>query len=1174
MNNIEFKILNKTKKIMLKESKELNETSISKESKESLQLNDDIDIEENYNKFNYLYPNLNDKNFNKRIAEKKEFNETKYDGRIYDVTKQAEIICNQKFELAQHQLFIKNFLSLQTPYNSLLLYHGLGSGKTCSAIGVAEEMRDYLKQLGNSNKIIVVATPNVQENFKLQLFDENKLKLDGGVWNINNCVGNKFLKEINPTNMLGLTKEKVVNQIKRLINNYYSFMGYIEFANFIIKVSDVGDNITKNKEYYIKKKLQTNFNNRLIIIDEVHNIRISDDNKDKRVSFELFKLVKNVDNLRLLFLSATPLYNSFKEIIWLTNIMNLNDRRETIQVSDVFDSDGNFKKDKNDNEVGKELLERKITGYISYVRGDNPYSFPYRIWPSQFDSYKKLDLNYYPNIQLNGKVIKQGIKYLSIYSNKLGEIQNKGYNLIINNIKKNTNIDDELGKVKESESLGYTVLQRPIEALNIVYPTSILFEDTDLGEEGQEKEARKYQKDGQKEAEKEEEKDGEKEEEKEEIISKINVEELVGKIGLKKTMKFTESFSPPSKNNFEYRNQDKYGRIFSQNEIGKYSSKIKSICESIMFSDGIVLIYSQYIDGGVVPVALALEEMGITRYGSTSSLFKKPPILNLDLKTYTNVMDSNSIPAKYTMIVGDQRLSPLTHKKEALDALTSKENINGEKIKVVLISQAGSEGIDLKNIRQIHILEPWYNMSRIEQIIGRGVRNCSHKELEFKKRNVQIFLHGTVLEDQDEEAADLYIYRFAERKSIQIGKVNRVLKENAIDCLLNYQQLNFTQENINQTVQQLLSNKKSINYSVGDKPYTPQCDYMDSCLYYCNPNKKIDDINELTYNKSFIQNNNEIIIQKIKSLMKEKFFYKKNELFSYLNTLKNYPLFQIINALNELINDKTHIIIDKYNRPGSLVNIGDYYFFQPELITNKNISLYDRNHPLQYKRDHVNIILPDTIQEIRRESENPNKKTEDQDQISDEEKTGEEKTGEEKIDEEKTGEEKTDEEKVIKKKKLKIRLEKGKIILNEMFENYNICNEKHIVLRGEDNWYMYCSLVFQKLLNDGIIRETLEKLLIDHLIEINTYNNLIDILNYLYTNELNEFENKIKNYFDSRILENKSLKGLMLHEGTNQQLVIFENSEKIWKKAKSEDKQDLAQKINKLIIKKEELNKF
>ena len=57
-------------------------------------------------------------------------------------------------------------------------------------------------------------------------------------------------------------------------------------------------------------------------------------------------------------------------------------------------------------------------------------------------------------------------------------------------------------------------------------------------------------------------------------------------------------------------------------------------------------------------------------------------------------------------------------------------------------------------------------MMRIEQIIGRGVRNFSHISLPFTERNVQIFLHGTVLpkEQANQEALDLYIYRLAEKK--------------------------------------------------------------------------------------------------------------------------------------------------------------------------------------------------------------------------------------------------------------------------------------------------------------------------------------------------------------------------------------------------------------------------
>ena len=91
----------------------------------------------------YLYPTLDDPNFIIKIAQKKEFSDTKYDGDIYDVEEYANILNTAEYGILPQQAFVRNFLSFQTPYNSLLLFHGLGSGKTCSAIGVCEEMRDY-----------------------------------------------------------------------------------------------------------------------------------------------------------------------------------------------------------------------------------------------------------------------------------------------------------------------------------------------------------------------------------------------------------------------------------------------------------------------------------------------------------------------------------------------------------------------------------------------------------------------------------------------------------------------------------------------------------------------------------------------------------------------------------------------------------------------------------------------------------------------------------------------------------------------------------------------------------------------------------------------------------------------------------------------------------------------
>jgi hypothetical protein len=84
--------------------------------------------------------------------------------------------------------------------------------------------------------------------------DERKLKEVNGLWSIRGCVGNKLLKEINPMSMKGMSREKVISQIKALINNTYLFLGYGQFANYIIKT------IKYNEEtYYLNMGLKVRF---------------------------------------------------------------------------------------------------------------------------------------------------------------------------------------------------------------------------------------------------------------------------------------------------------------------------------------------------------------------------------------------------------------------------------------------------------------------------------------------------------------------------------------------------------------------------------------------------------------------------------------------------------------------------------------------------------------------------------------------------------------------------------------------------------------------------------------------------------------------------------------------------------------------------------------------------
>ena len=128
--------------------------------------------------------------------------------------------------------------------------------------------------------------------------------------------------------------------------------------------------------------------------------------------------------------------------------------------------------------------------------------------------------------------------------------------------------------------------------------------------------------------------------------------------------------------------------------------------------------------------------MGIYRLNSSRSLFKNKPQQPYKI---------NGNNAKYIMITGDKKLSP--NNKEELKAATDPNNLNGEKVKVIIISKAGSEGLDFKNIRQVHILEPWYNLNRADQTIGRGVRKKSHCQLPFNQRTVEVYLHASDLQE-------------------------------------------------------------------------------------------------------------------------------------------------------------------------------------------------------------------------------------------------------------------------------------------------------------------------------------------------------------------------------------------------------------------------------------------
>lgn len=1005
----------------------------------------------------HLYPKFNDKAFNSNIANRTEFKEHKLNGKIHAVEEHAEELCSDTFELAPHQQFVRNFLSFNTPYNSLLLFHGVGTGKTCSSILVCEEMRRYMKQINFNKRIIIVASANVQENFRLQLFDERRLrKTNDGLWYMTGCVGNSIIEEINPTKIKNIPEKTIIGQIKRVIENNYVFMGYTQFANYLEKKGKVSGEMSNTAAQQTRtRKLNATFAGRLLVIDEVHNLRMEDDNKNKRASKALMELVENVKNTRLVLLSATPMFNSHTEIVRLLNIMNVNDGRSKVNNREIFDiKSGNLKVDENGIEIGKELLQQKATGYVSFLKGENPYTFPYRVWPSLFNKKASLLGKQYPGVAFNGKEILKPIQHLDLFMVTLGEEQNKTYKQIIEKIKK----DDDF---EEKEKFGYTLLRKPIEALNISYPN-----------------------------------DG--------------TDQLTGIEGLERVMTYEkEGAAPYGRYNYTYRPEilKKYGNIFSPELIGKYSSKIKHICESVKKDQGIVMVYSQYLEGGLVPVALALEEIGFKKFG-TKQLFrgtKKPTRF------------------KYAMITGDKSLSP--DNANTINALTSENNSGGDEIKVILLSRAGSEGIDLKNVRAVHVMEPWYNMNRIEQVIGRAVRTCSHKTLLHKERNVLLYLYGSRLpDDEDKEAIDLFVYRRAEMKAIQIGYVTRILKEASVDCLINYEQNNYIASNFKQNVMISLANGEEVLYHIGDKPFSVNCDYMESCSHECILTSDSIEENSSTYNEDYAGANNERIIERIQQLFMENYFYHKKDLIKNVNVKHFYPKTQIFSALTKMINNKI-TLKDRFQRYGYMVNVGDYYLFQPEELMNKYISGFERNVPLSYKPPYV------SLEGLVHSSDNDD---------------GFEES-------------KADAEPV---QEVLVKLRKQyEIVLSE--ERPSTETKKN----PENHWLLSCNEVYRTYILPGMsdLDVNIEEQVIGHLIDMLKTNDKVILYNHWLssTSERSTFDGLLEKKMKESVMDVKNTKGVLVADSETNVLMIYSGKDKKLNKAEYTEREAFKEAIKK-----------
>ncbi len=205
-------------------------------------------------------------------------------------------------------------------------------------------------------------------------------------------------------------------------------------------------------------------------------------------------------------------------------------------------------------------------------------------------------------------------------------------------------------------------------------------------------------------------------------------------------------------------------------DLNKYSCKFFTIMEKIKMSSGKIFIYSNFKE-----------------YGGIRSFIKI-----LDAFGYSNFISSGPGFHRYCIWSSDESHSVKTNIYSTFNSI---DNINGKLIKIILGSPSIKEGVSLNSIRQVHIIEPYWNISRLQQIIGRASRFCSHKYLDPDKRFVKVYIYLAVSPDNT-DTIDKHIKLIADNKNKLITEFETILKQSAVDCSLNLNANNTENEKI------------------------------------------------------------------------------------------------------------------------------------------------------------------------------------------------------------------------------------------------------------------------------------------------------------------------------------------------------------------------------------------
>ena len=831
---------------------------------------------------------------------------------------------SSNFSLLTHQKIVRDYLNLYTPYRGLLLYHGLGSGKTCTSIAIAEGMKE-------AKRIIVMTPASLQANYREELkkcgdllYKRNQfwewisttdypetlqpisailnlpmefIRRNGGAFFIN------IKKKPNYDELSDNNRQILEQQLNEMINQKYTFINYNGLRSD--RLNEMTAGYTRNI-----------FDNAVVIIDEAHNLisrivnklkkekPILGDEKRKKgegkeetkenifgeqtpinLATKLYYMLLRAQNCRIVLLSGTPVINYPNEFGILFNILrgyiktwkipldvrttkkiDKNSLQEMFMGQKMLDyidyspaskvltitknpygfknvvkkekgyqGVTNVKKDeKGDYAIDEEVMtdddfERKIISTLRRndieIISDGIEVKNRKALPDTLELFEGEYIDFTTKKLKNIDALKRRILGLSSYFKSAQESLLPRYNKRLGvdyhiiripmsdyqfkiyetarkeerktEKKKKTNNMDEL--YKESTST-YRIFSRLF--CNYVMPERpIPFKKSKKEEEEKEgEEAGEFS---------ELLKEAQKQENRQDVVNRqegeVEGDEILDDIG---GTDYKERLERAIKNIEDHSND-----FLTKEALQTYSPKFLNMLENIEDPayEGLHLVYSQFRTAeGIGLFSLVLNKNGFARFTI------KKNSLNIWEIDIPEIDEGKLTYALYTGTETSEEKEIMRHIyngewdeiPDSIGTVLKKKYTNnnmGQVIKVFMITSSGSEGINLRNTRYVHIMEPYWHPVRLEQVIGRARRICSHKDLPVALQTVEVFVYIMIFSPEQlksdmaielkrkdlskalpalPQTSDQYLYEISEIKSNLTSQLTESIKESAFDCYI------------------------------------------------------------------------------------------------------------------------------------------------------------------------------------------------------------------------------------------------------------------------------------------------------------------------------------------------------------------------------------------------------